>query len=220
MNQRSLIDGILAGMPVGLHLAITTSDIKEATNFIPCSMSYLHFKSVSMEASDRFLFLTLSFAVLLSFVVSDKCDASDDDNSCYNLEEWRQNILCRMQGGTGNGARQNGYLAWALDYQPSDTNYIRRIRYDAMRFFIDAQHELQIDYPNKRPRDREGVLKKYERGLNEWGRKLAELDSSETWTTATGGCGIVGVGFRLDTPCGIRTNNEPNCPIRKPPAIP
>ena len=161
-----------------------------------------------------------------SYTSCQKCDGSTGDNECYNLEEWRNNIICRLQGGTGNttvgGAaaiRQNGYTAWALNQQSGDSSNVRRTRYNAMRFFIDAEHELQISYRNLKPRDRRRMLERFERGINDWGTRLAAVDTSETWT-GTAQCGLTGVtGFTLNIPCGQKTN-EPACPIRPPPGVP
>lgn len=159
----------------------------------------------------NFLFILTALVCSSS---AEKCDASDSDNQCYNLEEWRQNILCRMQGGVGNNPRQNGYLSWALNHQSSDTSSIRSTRYNAMKFFIKVQQELKISYGRARPRDRLSYLQKYEREMNDWGNRLANIDPNESWTSTR--CGLSISGYSVDTPCGERVSNPPSCLIRQP----
>lgn len=161
------------------------------------------------------LFLGISLSTLIN---AELCNNADSDNECYSLEDWKGNILCRLQGGPPpsqtSDQRTNGYIAWAMDQKSGDTSATRKTRYDAMRFFIDAEHELMISYPNRRPNDRRSMLERFERGINDWGRRLGALDTNDGWTVSTTNCGVTAPNFTRNTPCGSRANNDPNCPRR------
>ena len=170
----------------------------------------------------------LGYSIFLTDCVSSKCDGDGKNNTCKTFEDWRLNILCRLQGGPSpakrfeeipdDGKRQNGYIAWAMNHNGNESSRDRRTRYDAMRFFIHAEHELKISYPNRKPKDRKGMLERFEKGIDDWGRKLAKLGSMATtskisaWTTSDKKCGITAGGYIPSTTCGER-DHEPVCPI-------
>lgn len=168
-----------------------------------------------------FLLLT-SFTVLIDYSSQDKCDQAAP---CTSMEDWRENLLCRLEGGLPDTTqRQNGYIIWATNQTSAESNNgrARRTRYDAARNFFNAVQDLN-NFANTRPRDRQRLLDRIEKDINDWGTRLArDAPSAGTWQTDDNNrCGILVVagtnGGRNNgtTPCGNRpAGNEPNCPIR------
>ena len=163
--------------------------------------------------------LVICLGYLIFFTDSASCLCNE--NKCKVLEDWRLDILCRLQGGlstsgSNDGTRKNGYISWAMNHSETESSRDRRTRYNAMRFFIDAEHELKISYPNRKPKDRKGMLERFEKGINDWGSKLASLKGSKetnsTWESSSTKCGIT--AYTKTTTCGERDpDHRPDCPI-------
>jgi len=165
-----------------------------------------HFnRTMSSSKLISIIFLTLS-----TLIISISCEKCDEDDKCLNVEQWRSNILCRIRGGPDTVKnRTNGYIEWAMDHKAGEDQAIRNVRFNSMRYYIEAEHELITSFPNRRPRDRVTMLERYERGINDVGVRLATaLKDQALWeTSSTTMCGI---RTKRNTPCGQRdTDNEP-----------
>jgi len=101
-----------------------------------------------------------------------------------------------------------------MDHKKGENQAVRNVRFNSMRYYIEAEHELVTSFPNRRPRDRVAMLDKYERGINDVGKKLAK-ELNEVWVTHDKSgdpylCGIWTKTTKRTTPCGERdTDNEP-----------
>lgn len=56
------------------------------------------------------------------------------------------------------------------------------------------------------------LLERAEKGIDDWGRKLANMQPTETWTTSNTGCLAGDAVLSAPVTCGER-QNAPTCPI-------
>lgn len=140
---------------------------------------------------------------LLQQVVSDLCT----QGSCTTIKKWSENILCRLQGGSGGTtaapeARSNGYLVWALTPFENEKPLVKTARSNAAKYFLQVEDYIHLNLPLLYPHKRIEALKKVEYGMDYYGRQINKAAGTTIWRTSPQKCGI-------DTDSGVCGDTNP-----------
>ena len=143
------------------------------------------------------IYNTLIIVIILitfctSFVSSvPKCIASSDSPACTTVQDWKDNVLCRIQGPPGpDGNRNGGYITDSIPQLTDSMSTVKRKLW-AQNIYASMSVILNTEWIFTNPTVPLATLATYEKVLNRVGVALYGVN----WVISPKLCGINGKGI-------------------------
>lgn len=146
------------------------------------------------------LLLIYLFCVLQVVVAVPKCVVSADSSPCTTVNEWKDNLLCRIQGPADEtGARAGGFVADSIPKPEDDMATVRRKLwaqniYARLTVVLNTQWVFQNQYAPL------ATIIAYEQLVNRVGIMMYGVN----WVTSPKPCGV---GNKAIATCGDKGNS-------------
>ena len=137
---------------------------------------------------------------IVQVVAVPKCLVSADSSPCATVTEWKDNLLCRIQGPADeSGARAGGYVADSIPKPEDDLATVKRklwaqTVYARLTVVLNTQWVFQNQYAPL------ATIVSYEQIVNRVGIMMYGVN----WVISPRPCGVSSKGV---TPCGDKGNS-------------
>ena len=149
------------------------------------------------RSSSSLVLIIISIAtILMTFCTSlvtcaPKCIASSDSPPCSTVQDWKDNILCRIQGPAGpDGGRSGGYIVDSIPQLTDSMATVKRKLW-AQNIYASMSVILNTEWIFSNPSIPLATLATYEKVLNRVGVTLYGVN----WVVSPKLCGVNGKGI-------------------------
>lgn len=147
--------------------------------------------SSTYKVNKNILIIILTLLQVKYVISVPKCIATSDSSPCTTVQDWKENVLCRIQGPAGgDGTRSGGYIVDSIPLLTDSMSTVKRKLW-AQNIYASMSVILNTEWVFTNPTIPLTTLSTYEKILNRVGVALYGVN----WVVSPKLCGINGKGI-------------------------